>query len=78
VLQLLDERPPEARDFRDPENTLFEDGDGRSYATLGALGVKPGAVLQLHSLQPPTPGRGAPDAAQQARRGRARAPTASR
>ena len=67
VLQLLDPRPAEERDFRDPENVLFEDGGGRSFATLGALGVAPGAALSLHSLAPPTPGRTAPEDADKAR-----------
>ena len=72
MLQLLDERPPEARDFRDPENVLFEDAGNASFATLGQLGVCAGATLQLHSLAPPTPGRALPDAAEQARGARTR------
>jgi hypothetical protein len=72
VLQLLDLRPAEARDFRDPENVLFEDTGARAFCTLGQLGVCDGATLQLHSLAPPTPGRALPDAAEQARGARTR------
>ena len=68
VLQLLDPRPAEARDFRDPETVLFEDAGGGAYATLGALGVAPGATLSLHSLAPPTPARAAPEDLEKARR----------
>ena len=68
MLQLLDPRPAEERDFRDPENVLFEDGAGGAFATLGALGVAPGAALSLHSLAPPTPGRAAAEDADKARR----------
>ena len=51
VLQLLDLRTPQERDWRDPENVLLN--DNMEMLTLRELGITPGAVLQLHSLGPP-------------------------
>jgi len=53
VLQLLDERPPVERDWRDPDNKLFTACD--EYRTLAECGLSPGCSLSLHSLAPSTP-----------------------
>ena len=53
MLQLLDQRSPAERDWRDPDNVMFTPRD--EFKTLADCGFAHGCALSLHSLGPATP-----------------------